>query len=260
MKKRWGILVFGALGFGLLFQGCSKGSGEEGRATAKLQFANVLNPGVSWYQKLPGLVFGFPALAATSSLPTEFQMKLIAAYITEDIDPITQNNVGNTGIFYLNPDCADDIMHCDISGGTAEDGQPMSRVINNFFNFNQNSDLVNAELNAQGKPIFEGSYRYVRLEFCKYNAGNSKNIKWAGGGATGTQEAQRNSCSVNSARIDPPISVAEGDSINVKLAYDLTGAVQTGSDAQGEFCTGTSGTAGYTCFRLPTFVPSATKN
>lgn len=191
---------------------------------------------------------------AIQSKPSTFQMKLIAAYLSEDIDPTTLNNTGMTGFFYLNPECNNDIMHCDISGGIAEDGEPMSQIIRSYFDFGQSSDDVNLALNAQKHSITAQSYKYVRLEFCKYNSENSKNIIW-GTQATGSVELQRNECGVNSAVFDPPLELVKGDEITVTLSYSMEGKIQTGSDAKGDDCVGSGESR--TCFTLPTFTPTA---
>src|SRR6266545_4186783 len=68
-------------------------------------------------------------LAVDPSAPTIFKMKLIAAYLSEDIDPATQDNVGHTPMIYLNPDCQGDIEHCDISAGNAPDGKPITHIV-----------------------------------------------------------------------------------------------------------------------------------
>jgi hypothetical protein len=251
--KYYILINFVLIGF--LLTGCGILEGE-GKAT--LKFSNS----TSGAQSLRGadLITGNGiSTLATSSTATEFKMKLIAAYLTEDIDPVTQNNKGMTAMIYLNPDCGEDIMHCDISGGTAEDGAPMSKVVTSFFDFAQTSATVNTALNSQERSIDVGTYRYARLEFCKYNSENSENIQWAGGSSGGTISFKRNSCTVNSAAFDPPIEVKKGDAVTVTLAYDYSTAVKTGTDASGDNCTGTAGSSTYTCFTMPTFTPSASK-
>lgn len=194
-------------------------------------------------------------LAVTPSTPTIFQMKMIAAYLSEDIDPATQNNVGHTPMIYLNPDCQSDVEHCDISVGTAPDGQPITRIVQSYFDFALPADQVNAALNAQARPVQTGSYRYVRIEFCKYNSGNANNVTW-GTADTGAIEFNGGRCVVT-APISPPVSISSGEAITITLNYDLAGAVQTGDSASGQSCTGIGATRA--CFTVPTFVPSATK-
>ena len=193
------------------------------------------------------------ALRATESAPTEFKMKLIAAYLAADIDPDTGTNIGETQMIYLNPNCTN-ISACDISGGTV-DGNVITDIITTYFDFGLSSSEVNANLNAQGRSVAVGTYKYVRIEFCKANTENAENIQWAGGSASGTQSFQRNSCTVNSNEMNPPLVLAEGATATVSLTYDMSTSVQVGADAAGDNCTGTGATK--TCFTLPTFVPSA---
>jgi len=241
-----------ALAFLTLLSACGGGEG-----TAKLAFANAADArsfaSVSPVHSLASL----SALRATAA-PTAFQMKLIAAYVTADIDPVTQNNTGMTAMIFLNSDCQDDISHCDISGGDAEDGTPMSKIVTSYFDFAQTSTAVNTALNAQARAITAGTYKYARLEFCKYNNEDAKNIKWADGTTvpTGTpQEFQRNSCTVNSTVFDPPIVVTAGGSLTVTLTYDLSAAISDDPSCTGDDSAGTGGSK--RCFTMPTFVPSA---
>jgi len=201
------------------------------------------------------LAFNNHATALTYA-PTTFKMKLIAAYLTEDIDPTTYSNVGITSRFFENEACGGDLKHCDISGGDSEDGTPLTKIVTDFFDFSPGVD-VNAALNAQNNPIEATSYKYVRLEFCKYNHENTANIQWGGtfGGDTVTGASfAENSCTVNSAKLDPALTVAAGDSATVTLDYSVANAVT--DSGTGANCA-TAGGHNY-CFTLPTFTPSAT--
>ncbi len=194
-------------------------------------------------------------LAAASGTPTTFQMKLIAAYLAEDVDPGTQDNVGHTPMIYLNPECQGDIEHCDISAGTSPDGRPIAHIVQNYFDFALPADQVNAALNAQARKVATGSYKYVRVEFCKYNSGQANNVKW-GTADAGPIEFWAGGCVVT-VPISPPISIGSGEAVTITLNYDLAGTVQTGDSAFGVSCAGSGSTR--ECFTVPTFVPSATK-
>ncbi len=205
----------------------------------------------------PAAVFGRYARQAMRAAPTVFQMKLIAAYVAADIDG-TGTNVGATSMVYLNNDCQSDIMHCDISAGTAEDGAAMDKIVTSYFNFGDTSANVNAALNAQGRAVTAGSYKYARLEFCKYNTGNANNIKWADGATvldSAPQEFKRNSCTVNSAEINPPLSIAAGGTITLNITYDLDDSITSGGACTGDDSSGAGGSK--RCFTMPTFTPSA---
>lgn len=211
-------------------------NGGGGGAKASVEFQNQAEP-VSF---APG----------DTSDPTVFGMKLIAAYLTEDIDPDTQNNVGQTAMVWLNQECNDDIRDCDISGGTNEDGNPFGNIVTTFFDFAQGSAAVNAQINAESRLLPPGTYRYARLEFCKFNQAAEPNIRYQGGTMPAPAEFQRGACSVSSEPFTAPLDLAEGDSAIVTLAYDYTGSITEGAGV-GDHCD-----SGF-CFTLPQFVPSA---
>lgn len=236
MKRRVLVLAMGLVTI-LVLSSCG------GTGTAVLRFANTAVDTQMGY-----------GLRATQA-PALFKMKLIAAYLSEDVNPVTLNNTGITSMFYLNPQCEDDIMHCDISAGTAEDGEPMSKIITDFFDLARPSAEVNAALNAQGRSIPAGSYKYVRVEFCKYNSGSSENIQWS---VTGDpiESFKRDNCGVNSAEMNPPLTVAAGQTVTVTLSYDYSTAIVTGTGLSGYDDCNDAGTA---CFILPSFTPSASQ-
>lgn len=226
--------------------------------------------------RLPALIVGFSFIAAcgkgdgTAKLafeqsnasaltyaPDTFKMKLIAAYLSEDIDSGLHNNIGATSMFYVNPTCADDLMHCDISGGAAEDGKPITNLVNDFFDFSPGVD-VNAALNAHSSPVTAASYKYVRLEFCKYNHENLPNVQWGGtfGGATVTgAEYVKNNCVTDSVEMVPPLAIAAGDTAVVTLSYSLADSVNTGGGFGDDSCVNVG--ASTFCFTLPVFTPAA---
>src|SRR6266542_3284923 len=140
-------------------------------------------------------------LAVDPSAPTIFKMKLIAAYLSEDIAHATQDNVGNTPMIYLNPDCQGDIEHCDISAGNAPDGKPITHIVQSYFDLALPADQVNAALNAQARPVQTGSYRYVRIEFCKYNSGNASNVTWGTADTAMSRRPHQNRCAAAILRV-----------------------------------------------------------
>lgn len=231
--------------------------GDDG-ATVKVNFINAVAGRAALEESsLRPLIQDLERLVSRDA-PTVFGMKLIAAYVTEDIDPADQSNKGTTSMIYLNNECEEDIMHCDISAGTAEDTAPIDKIITTYFDFAQTSAKVNADLNAQARTITAGTYKYARLEFCKFNTGNAKNIKWAAMSVP-EREFQRNLCTVNSVEISPPIEAKVGSSITINLSYDYSNSVTKGdgvaTPATGDECT--DDTKDNTCFTLPTFTPSA---
>ena len=148
-----------------------------GKGTAKLQFSNGARSPQLKISDADAQALGFTSADS-------FQMKLIAAYLAEDIDPTTQNNVGNTTMFWLNPDCSEDITSCTTdpttNGGKDEQGNTWAHTVTTFFDFS-NVTNVNTALNSQGREIDTGTYKYVRLEFCKWQGTSAtyNNIKWS---------------------------------------------------------------------------------
>lgn len=194
-------------------------------------------------------------LGGDPSAPAVFKMKLIAAYLSEQVAAGGGDNVGRTPMIYLNPDCRGDIVHCDLSPGTAPDGNPVTHLVERYFDFGLPPDQVNAALNAQERSIEAGTYRFLRIEFCKYNAGGASNAIW--GTSEGVEIPFVGGSCVVSVELSPPITVNDGDAVTITLNYDLSGTVQTGQSATGQSCTGSGSTV--SCFTVPTFVPSASK-
>ena len=179
--------------------------------------------------------------------PTEFQMKLIAVYLAEDIDPVTQNNVGGTEMIYLNPACNEDISNCDLSGAT---------YAPTYFDFSGSSATVNAAINAQARSVAAGSYKYVRIEFCKYNPENAAGVKFKTADMSEAKEFKHTNCGVTSAEAVPPIPVEEGKTVTISLAYDLDKSVFESTSAPAyDYCGPVA--AGSHCFSIPQFTPSA---
>ena len=209
------------------------GCGNDGSASAKLAFTN--------------------SSSLSRLAPTTFGMKLISVYLAGDIDSVTQNNIGGTAMIYLNNDCSNDISRCDISAGRNEFGNYLY-IVTSYFDFTQGTTAVNTAINAQNRSIQPGTYKYARMEFCKNNQGNSKNIKYRGGSMSADATFKHTTCTVNSSPFSKPISIGDGDAITVTLTYDMSNAITTGTAATGDDCNGTGSSK--VCFTLPAFTPS----
>lgn len=239
------------VGMNLMVMGCAQ---KEGSASAKLQFSNSNAVAMNWFDHLKAWILP-NSYAAVSSSPTVFKLKLLGAYIAEDVDPNTQNNVGQVSMFYRNPQCvSEDLMRCNVNPGTAEDGLPWTDIVTDFFDFGQGTDAVNVALNAQNLSITPGIYRYVRLDFCKGDTNGHPNAAWAGGMVNNETLFSTSMCGVTSVEMNPPLIVEDGDSVTIQLSYDYSNSIQTGADAQGWNCVGAD--ANKTCFSIPDFVPS----
>jgi hypothetical protein len=226
--------------------------GKNKDATVKLQVDNVTARATTQAQVLPG-----PSLVApqSASAPSVFGMKLVAVYLSEDVASGTGNNVGRTPMIYLNPECGGDIEHCDISSGTSPDGKPIRAIVQNYFDLALPSAEVNAALNAQGHSVEAGTYRYLRVEFCKYNTGGANNLRW-GTPNTGPVEFRYDAC-VITVPLSPALELGHEDSAIVALQYDLANTIELGALASGDSCTGTGDAQ--TCFHVPGFVPSVSR-
>src|SRR4051812_3547788 len=89
--------------------------------------------------------------------PSVFGIRIVAAYLAEDIDP-SLDNVGEVGRLWTNPICDEGLYRCSI---TPEAGPYR---VTEYFDLALPSDEVNARLNSQGAAIKPGTYRYLRFD------------------------------------------------------------------------------------------------
>ena len=161
---------------------------------------------------------------------TSLRLKLIAAYVAEDIDPMTQNNFGRTAMIWLNDECNGDISGCNVAGMTMPAGGP--RVMQ-YFDLSRPTSEVNAELNSQDASIEPGTYRYARVEMCKSYPGDAltqiQTMMWRGPGMSSEQAFVSGDCGRTSLPFDPPLEIAAGESVAVSLGYDLAAAIVAGA-------------------------------
>jgi len=242
--------------------------GGSGSATAKLMLRND-TPSTSAPTALRAAPTAALAVPATTAL---VGIKLIAVYLAEDVDPVTQNNVGNNSMIWLNSQCQDDISTCNVSGAAGS----YSHRVTDFFNFAQGTAAVNAALNSQGRPVEAGTYRYVRMEFCKMDPGTTlsdPNVEWKTPDMAQPRAFATGSCGVTSKPFDPPLVLKGGDAVSVTVGYDLTNSLVRGTpdNGPGGVCFGTGASqvcymdcvddpsgGTRTCFNSPEFTPSAT--
>ena len=195
---------------------------------------------------------------------TSLRLKLIAAYLAEEVDPATMNNVGNTAMVWLNDQCADDISGCNVSG----EPLPAGPRVTDYFDFARPTDEVNAQLNSQGRSVPPGSYRYARLELCKsYDPStlpSDPTLMWRAPGMTDEVPFTSGDCGRTSLPFEPALELADGDTVEVTLGYDLASAIIAGPNVQQcdgahcyRACVEISG--GRACMDFPDFAPSARK-
>ena len=218
---------------------------------------------------------GAAAAGATASGDDVLKLKLIAAYLAEDVAPTTMDNVGATEMIWLNPQCQGDISNCNLSGFAQPAGGPR---VTDYFDLARSNAEVNADLNSQAATIEPGSYRYARLEMCKAYPGDTQptdpTLMWRGPGMTAEQPFTSGDCGRTSVAFDPPLVLATGDAVAVTLGYDLDTSIVAGAPAPGGY-----GIAGAlydgaphyfracedvdadhrVCMDYPDFVPSAAK-
>lgn len=180
---------------------CSKKTDDSKTGTVKLQLASVTASSLS--AETPISVLGTCPSGFTCISPTSFKMKILAAYVVEDIDPTTSNNVGQVGMVWLNPKCS-----------TINDCKP------SMVDYSDLTDptAFNTELNSQAIGVKTGSYKYVRLEFCQGSA-DASNVKVTNGSTT--KEFTYGGCGVTSTALATPITVSEGQSLTIAVSYDL---------------------------------------
>lgn len=193
---------------------------------------------------------------------TSLRLKLIAAYLAEDVDPVTMNNRGTTAMVWLNAQCDDDIGGCNVSGTAS----PAGPRVTEYFDFARPNDEVNAQLNSQGRSVPAGTYRYARIELCKSydqtTLPTDPTLLWRAPGMADEQPLITGDCGRTSLPFDPPLELADNDTIEVTLGYDLASAIVAGPDVQqcsGGHCYRACAPLadGQACMDFPDFAPTA---
>jgi hypothetical protein len=174
--------------------------------TVQLQMTNAASLNFSNFDLSNKLVGPF---ALNSLSPTKFEMKVLSAYVVEDVDPTTQNNVGQVGMVWLHEDCTDinsctpaDVAFSDLTDPTA----------------------FNLKLSSQAKAIATGTYKYARLEFCQGSAGvDNVQITYTDPDTTlpVVITKQYGGCGVTSVALATGVTVAEGGTVKIALTYNL---------------------------------------
>ena len=131
-------------GYALLVMGMAFGSMAcNNSAKARLEIDNLTGVGASGLSG--SSVGGLKLESITPARRGHFAMKLSGVSLAPDVDPVTQNNIGEVAELWVSPNC------------TSADDCP-------FFNFARPTSEVNAELNSQQRDVTPGSYRYVRIQ------------------------------------------------------------------------------------------------
>lgn len=216
----------------LLLAGCT------GSASAKLELANRTGAASK------------PGAQALLADGTSLRLKVIAVYLAEDVDPVTQHNVGQTAMIWVNPECRGDISGCNVEGFVEPAGGPR---VTTFFDLARPTAEVNAELNSQPAEVMPGVYRYARVELCKGLNGESQasapTMMWKGAGMPAELPFVSGDCGRTSLPFDPPLELVDGDAVAVELGYDLAQAVVVGAPGDVSGCTSNSIAGDPRCFR-----------
>lgn len=219
LRSKFFLAVIGVV---IALTSCNKKDDDSKTGTVKLQLASVTTSNLASHQ--PISILGTCPSGFNCLTPTAFKMKILAAYVVEDVDPTTSNNVGQVGMVWLNPKCS-----------TINDCKP------SMVDYSDLTDptAFNTELNSQALGVKVGSYKYVRLEFCQGSA-DSSNVQVTSGSTT--KEFTYGGCGVTSTALATPITVSEGQSLTIAVSYDLKDGevywVNGGNCSASDFCIG----------------------
>jgi hypothetical protein len=177
-------------------------AGCQGSADVKIAFDHTAGPARAL------------TLASSGQTPTVFGVKIVAAYLAEDEDQAMQN-VGNVGRIWVNPICDAELHHCGIGPGAG------ANRVTDYFDLALPTEEVNARLNAQAHSIPPGTYRLLRLDLAGLNGVYDRDVANMQYGMAGETPSQVRRDNVYVARLDPPLVLADGDSVTMSLGYDI---------------------------------------
>lgn len=140
-------------------------------------------------------------------------------------------------------------------------GQCDSDKIDTFFNLARKSNEVSADIVAQNLPIVPGTYDQVTMEFCQ-GALIKENLKFQGSDMSEPILVKHGKCGISTTEAES-VTVNEGEVVNIKLVYDLTGIISTEhfKDTTDYACDVTDPSSGkFThCVKFPTIRASVVK-
>jgi len=207
-----------------------------GSTNAQLQFANQTGAAAALTSPRSTALASTPGTVTRALLAdgTSLRIKMLSVSLAEDVDPVTQDNIGQVSNIWINPQCANDPDHCNVAGMDSGSAGPR---VTEFFDFSQTTDAVNAQLNAQDAKVTPGTYRYARLTFCKA-VGNQTlptqpTLMWKAPGMPGESSFTSGDCGRTSLPFSPPLQLQAGDTVQVTLGYDLAQSVVVGAPAPG---------------------------
>lgn len=244
--------LFAGLLAGIL--GCQKKEDKPATGTASVAFANGTALGLQ--DACVGTSFGSGTLCYK---PSVLGLKMLNAYIVEDIGP-DQNNIGeHGGSIWINPECPVSVSEDDGKSST----NCSDEVVTKYFDFARDTAAVNTELNSQGLSVLAGTYNYIRIDFCIGGA-KSNNVQFEAEGMDEPYQTKIGGCGVTSVKAVPPVTIPEDGSVKITLTYDLSTAIY-GNDSNSTFgmgggandiCWKHSDGEKIRCYNPPQFIPS----
>jgi len=185
--------------------------------------------------------------------PTAYGLKILQVDISPDAEGA---HSAPAGLIWGNTACAMGTGSMDIDGKSYDydslDGHCSYKDIADYFELARSSSEVNTALNSQQHKILPGVYNYVQIEFC--NGGTqpeAPNARFLADGMTEPFEARSTTCAVHSVAANPPIVVAEGESVKISLTYDLTNIISSSSDPDPTKCYVSADKSVTRCFSFP---------
>jgi hypothetical protein len=166
------------------------------------------------------------SLTAAGRTPTVFGIRIVAAYLAEDQDG-QMNNVGNVGRLWTNPVCDADLYRCGIGAGAG------ANRVTEYFDLALPTEEVNARLNAQGSTIAPGTYRLLRLDLAGPQAAAERDVPNMRYGMTGEGPVEVRRDNVYAVTLDPPLVLADGDTVTLSLGYDVHDSYFAGDEVDG---------------------------
>ncbi len=237
-----GLLAIAIFGTAVVVTSCGKG--VTGGTSAQLSFnsTTVASNSFDLFRKFSW----FPEALAVVGVdePYSFGVKFLGAYLAENVDSVTQNNIGEVTKIYLDPACP-------------EDGCPSADTVTTFFDFARSPNEVNAELNGQKRLVKPGTYRYVRMDFCIGGGTRNVRIKKTAADSDYTY-FNSNNCGQTSAVMDPPLTIEKGDQVLINLNYSLANTLKNCNAGDVTSVDGTCLPAGNSV-SFPAFNPTAKK-
>mmetsp|Transcript_6847 Transcript_6847/g.17509 ORF Transcript_6847/g.17509 Transcript_6847/m.17509 type:complete len:474 (-) Transcript_6847:160-1581(-) len=211
-----------------------------------------------------------------STTPVSMRMKLLAAYVANDVEPERRLPVygewiapatpdGNLTLemherrIYTNSECDPDgdglIDDCDI---TSEWKYP--NQVSGWLELADESATIADRLNPYRQYITPGAYRYVVIQTCLENADNVTYLAFRGATMADDFYFRLPRCFHLATPLPEVVEIADGDEVTFSLAYKLDGLMRTFSLDQiaaltEEWtCFVEEGAASGVCITLPAFI------